>query len=174
MPGVEAVVAIVAGFVAIATGVVKGGGWLLKKGREKKARKQQQALAAQGSEGAEDRYPVRFTCREETEFHPGHGYRDGYVFEVFNHSEKPVTVNGFGLDLEMYLHDEWHEYEQAVTYPPVQFPRRLAPNDALEGSIDTEGLLDELHPRKEEFRSWKPYVAVAGFGKKYVKPEKEG
>ncbi|MDQ3767605.1 MAG: hypothetical protein M3346_09695 [Actinomycetota bacterium] len=163
----ETVVPIIAGIVATVAALLKGGGWLRKKLRERKARKGQRALAANPP------YPVRLTCREETEFHPGSGYHEGLVFEVFNHSDKPVTVKGFGLDITMQGQAEWHEHELARHHPPYNFPARLAPNDALDGYIDTDVLADEIYERGDHdyVVSWSPYVEVAGFGEKTVEAE---
>ena len=137
--------------------------------REHKVRKQQQTLAANLP------YPVRFTVREETDFHPSSVYHEGLVFDVFNHSDKPVTVRGFGVDITYATQDEWHEYEQARHHPPYDFPIRLAPHDGLDGSIETDALADEIAERGLDdcFVSWSPYVEVAVFGKKTVEVEKE-
>jgi hypothetical protein len=121
-------------------------------------------------------FPVRLTCREETEFHPSSGYSEGLVFEVFNTSDQPVTVRGFGLDVTMHDHAEWHEYEQARHFPPYSFPVRLEPHDALDGVIDTEAFGDELYERgvKEQFVEWRPYVDVAGYGIGNVEIDRPG
>lgn len=171
MPRMEALGAIAA-VIGIATAVIKGGGWIRKKRVERKA-----VMAAQAREAlqpTEPPYPVRFTCRDETEFHPGSGYHEGLVFEVFNHSNNPVSVKGFGLDITMRTQDEWHEYEQARHHPPYEFPVRLVPHDALDGYIDTDALAEEIDMRGQSdcVLEWRPYVEVAGYGKKVVEVEK--
>jgi len=89
------VVTVVATFVGILTGVATLVGLLSKKVKGRKARRLELALAA---DGPADSYPVRFRCREEEEFHPQSGFHEGLVFEVFNHSDHPVTVKSFGLE----------------------------------------------------------------------------
>jgi hypothetical protein len=167
---VELLGAVAAG-IAIVTGGIKGGGWLLAKRRERKA------LAAKaGASGwpTDPPYPVRLKCREQTEFHPQSGYHEGLVFEVFNESDKAVTVKGFGLDITLHSQDEWHDYEQARHYPPYEFPLRREPHDGLDGFIDTEALVDEIHTRGDSdyVVEWRPYVDVAGYGKHTVDLEK--
>lgn len=115
---------------------------------------------------AED-FPVRLTCRDETEFDPGSGYREGLRFEVFNESDNAARVKGFGLKLSMAGPGaDWIEYEQARQHPRIEFPVWLEPNDGLEGYIDHESLGDELHQRGifEYLRESTPYVEVIGFG----------
>src|SRR4051794_37968547 len=91
------VLGAIAAAMAIVGGFATGARWLLKKGRERKALKAENARA--GLPPPEQPYPARLTCREETDFHPGSGYHEGLVFEVFNESDQPVTVKGFGLDI---------------------------------------------------------------------------
>ena len=112
-------------------------------------------------------FPLRLTCRDETEFDPGSGYREGLQFEVFNHSDKTVRVRGFGLRLSMAGPGaDWVEYQQARQHPPIDFPVPLDPNDALEGYIDHESLGEDLHQRGlvEYVGESAPYVDVIGFG----------
>jgi len=112
-------------------------------------------------------FPLRFTCRDETEFDPGSGYREGLRFEVFNPSDKAVKVKGFGLKLSMAGSGaDWIEYEQAHQYPRIEFPVWLKSYDGLEGYIDHESLGDELHQRglARFLRESTPYVEVIGFG----------
>lgn len=113
-------------------------------------------------------YPVRLTCREHEEFHPSSGYQDGVILEVFNHSNKPVSVKGFGFKITMQdHHQEWPDYELARHFPPHEFPIRLAPNDGLEGYIQAEALAEDLYERGEaDFvqGNWVPYVEVIGYG----------
>jgi hypothetical protein len=119
------------------------------------------------SAGPTEDFPVRLTCRDETEFDPGSGYREGLQFEVFNHSDKAVRVKGFGLRLSMSGPGaDWVEYEQAHQHPRIDFPAPLEPNDGLEGYIDHESLGDELHQRGlfEYVGESTPYVDVIGFG----------
>ena len=60
-------------------------------------------------------FPVRLTCRGDTDFHPEGGYYEVLVFEVFNNSVPPqtVTVKGFGLEFELHAYDTWYQHEQA-------------------------------------------------------------
>lgn len=158
------VLGAVAATIAIVTGAVKGGSWVRRKLRERKERTSAQS---------EPEYPVRLTCSDADDYHPSAGFQEGYYIEVFNHSEKPVTVKGFGLDITMQGQAEWHEHELARHHPPYNFPARLAPNDALDGYIDTDVLADEIYERGDHdyVVSWSPYVEVAGFGEKTVEAE---
>jgi hypothetical protein len=115
-------------------------------------------------------YPVRLTVRDHEEFHPSSGYQEGSRFEVFNESDEPVTVLGFGLKLTMQRGGEWHDYEQARHHPPYEFPYRLAPNDGLDGYIHHESLMDVLHERGdyEVLVATTPYVDVMGYGEKTI------
>jgi hypothetical protein len=93
-----------------------------------------------------DDFPVRLTCRSETDFHPSSGYHEGLSFEVFNHSDKAVRIKGFGLKLRLSgRNGEWFETEQTRSHPPLDLPSRLLPNDGLEGYLDSESLGDRLH-----------------------------
>jgi hypothetical protein len=57
-----------------------------------------------------DDFPVQLTCRSETDSHPGSGYHEGLCFQVFNLSDEPVRIKGFGLKLLMSSrNDEWSE-----------------------------------------------------------------
>jgi hypothetical protein len=122
------------------------------------------------SSNSSDPYPVRFTVDDYEEFHPSDGYQEGSRFEVFNESDKPVTVLGFGLKLTMRHGGEWHEYEQARHHPPYEFPFRLEPNDGLDGFIHYESLMDELHERGDyqALVATTPYVDVMGFGERKI------
>jgi hypothetical protein len=117
----------------------------------------------------DDYFPVRLTCRSETGFHPSSGYHEGLGFEVFNHSDKPVRIKGFGLKLRMAgRNGEWFETEQARSHPPVKLPAVLRPNDGFEGYLDSESLGDRLHEEglNKELVDSRPYVEVVGFGER--------
>jgi hypothetical protein len=118
------------------------------------------------------RFPVRLTCRSETDFHPSSGYHEGLYFQVFNLSDKPVRIKGFGLKLLMSSRNgEWSETEQARSHPPVELPARLEPNDGLEGYLDSESLGDRLHEEglSKALVDSHPYVEVVGFGQRTAK-----
>jgi hypothetical protein len=97
------------------------------------------------------------------------------VFEVFNLSDKTVTVRGFGLDCTYAASDEWHEYELARQHPARNFPVRLEPHNALDGFIETDFVADEIHERGnyKYFVEWKPHVDVAGYGVRHVEAQPE-
>jgi hypothetical protein len=118
-------------------------------------------------------YPVRLVCREANDFHPKSGYHEGLYLEVFNNSEDPVTIRGFGLDIEMRGPDEWHDDQLTHQHPADTFPVRLEPNDAVDGYIDVEALRDEIHARRESqfVIGWRPYVEVAGYGRAFSEIE---
>jgi hypothetical protein len=161
--------AIGAALVAIATAGVKTIGWVAKKVRDRRAIARGPAAALSGP------YPVRFTCREHTEFHPSSGYREGLAFEVFNVTDQSVTVKGFGLEISM-SHDQgtWHEDEHARRRPPLAFPIRLDAHDGVEGYIDTEEVSETLHDRGEgDFVvGWRLYVDLIGYGRSFAPIEK--
>jgi hypothetical protein len=94
------VLGAIAAAIAIVAGVVKGGGWARRKLRERKERNR----AAE----SEPEYPVRLTCSDADDYHPSVGFHEGLYIEVFNQSEKPVTIKSFGLDLTMHHQAEWH------------------------------------------------------------------
>jgi hypothetical protein len=116
-------------------------------------------------------FPVRLTCTHETAFDPGSGYHEGLQFEVFNHSDKPVRIKGFGLKLRMSgRNGEWFETEQARSYRPAGLPAWLQPNDGLEGYLDYECVGDRLHELglNKQLAGTRPYVEVLGFGERTV------
>jgi hypothetical protein len=157
------VISAVAGGIAILTaawGAVRAARRKLRERRQRKEIKQPS-------------YPVRLICREANDFHPSSGYHEGLYFEIFNESEKPVTVRGFGLDIEMRGPDEWHGYQLSHQHPADTFPMRLEPNDAVDGYIDIEALRDEIHGRGESrfLVGWRPYVDVAGYGQAFSEIE---
>lgn len=152
--------------IAILTGGFKSAHWMIARRRNRKALKQQAAAAP-----APPAYPVRLTCRNETEFHPSAGYREGFNFEVFNHSDRRVQVRHFGLEIKLHHQDDWYDYITPRRPPPqYEFPVWLEPNEALDGFVDTESIADDYYEEgtHEYFVNWKPYVDVAGFGKHYV------
>ena len=121
-------------------------------------------------------YPVQFTCREDNGFHPSSGYHEGLFFEVFNESDKPVTVKGFGLEITLRTQAEWHEYDTSPPFAAVHLSGSgPQPNDGLDGHINTEWLADEIWARGESdyVVNWRPYVELAGYGVKTVDIEKE-
>jgi hypothetical protein len=124
---------------------------------------------------AEAAYPVRFTSRDVTDFHPQSGYHEVRTFEVFNKSDKAVTVKGFGLHIVFEGQEDWDEFFQATVHPAPVFPVRLEPNDALDGYIHMESLGDELHGRGllDRIVSIKPYVEIAGYGEHNVEAESD-
>jgi hypothetical protein len=157
---VEEIVGTVAGTVTVVGSSIKGGGWFL---RRRQARKQAAIEATAGSGAAT--YPVRFTVWSETEFHPGSGYHEGLAFEVYNQSDHPVTIKGFGLEVELLTSgNRWTDREFARAISPLSFPVRLAPHDALTGYVDTEYLGDRLYSEGHEQLASEPFVDVAGFG----------
>lgn len=159
------VLGAVAATIDIVTGGVKGGSWVRRKLRERKERKS----AAQ----SEPEYPVRLTCSDADDYHPSAGFHEGYYIEVFNHSEKPVTVKGFGLDLTMHHQAEWHRYEYPIGYSHSSFPSRVEPNDGLDGYIDTEALADQIYldGEKDDWIETHAYVDLIGFGMKKIDPK---
>jgi hypothetical protein len=168
---VEVLFAIAAA-VGILTGALTLASWIAGKRRDRKRRKAEQALAPRPPD--EPTYPVRLTCREETEFDPDSGFHEGLIFEVFNESDKPVTINGFGLEITMQAQGEWHEYEQARHHPPHVFPVRLEPHDGLQGYIQPEAVVEDIHSRGrgDYVVDWSPYVDVLGYGKKAAEVKK--
>jgi hypothetical protein len=110
-------------------------------------------------------FPVRLTCRGATDFDPRSGYHELLEFEVFNTTERVVTIERFGLDITMATTDEWHEFEQASAYPSRGFPLRLEPNDAIRGAIHIESLLDDIHTKPGTLVGWEPCVDVGGYGR---------
>ncbi len=166
------IVPIIAGAVAILTGLVKAGSWIATKRRARKTLKAERAAAALPPPAP--RYPVRFTCRANEDYHPSSGYREILEFEVYNDSERPVTVKGFGLDVTMHAQSEWHEHEQAYRPGGQPLPIRLEPYEAIEGYIDTEALADEITERgeREYVVRWDPYLELAGHGKLIVEIDK--
>lgn len=111
-------------------------------------------------------FPVQLTWEERSEYHPGAGFHEIMKFEVFNRTDHPVTVKGFGLDLTFEAQAEWHSYEQARDSPPVDFPAVLAPFEGLQGYIDAELLSDQVYSDGEDkyWRDTEAYVEVVGFG----------
>jgi hypothetical protein len=153
---------VVAGAVAIITGVVKGGGWALER------RRQRRALKAAKESGA-DPYPVRFTCKGHTHFDPESGYWEVLLFEVFNNSDppRPVTVKSFRLEFEMHAYDTWHDYEQAqpASVSGFKLPAKLGPYEGLEGWLPADELPEHIAPREKHIVRYYPYVELVGFGK---------
>jgi hypothetical protein len=117
-------------------------------------------------------YPVRVTCREETEFHPHGGYHEGLVFEVYNESDHAVTVEAFGLDFTLVHGDEWHDQELAQLRPPRRFPERLAAHDGFKGTISTSMLSEDPEMPWEYVVDQEAFIDVAGFGRKVLEIEK--
>jgi hypothetical protein len=144
----------------VLTALASVGHWLRKRWSGRNAR------------GLPSAYPVRLTCRADDDLDPQSGPREGLDFEVFNHSDKTVTVRGFGLEMTLHNFHEWQEWALARHHPPHKFPVRLEPHDGLDGHIDTEALIDELHFRADYLLDWKPYVDVVGYDKLHVDIQK--
>lgn len=160
--------------IAIITGLLKGGAWLRKKLTEHKALRARGPQAALPSPASLDEpYPVRFACWGRTDFHPDSGYAEGLEFELFNASDNPVLVKGFGLEISIRANGDWHAYEQARTHPRRDFPVRLNSHEALDGYIDTEALVEELSDAPGRVLDWDPYVELAGYGKQLTDIEPE-
>lgn len=156
---VEEIVGTVAGTVTVLGSSIKGGGWYLRRRRARK-----QAIEAASAPDALQ-YPVRFTAWSETEFNPGSGYHSGLTFEVYNQSDHPVTVKGFGLEVELLTSgNRWTDREFARAAPALNFPVRLATHDALTGYVDTEHLGDRFYSEGHEHLASKAFVDVAGYG----------
>jgi hypothetical protein len=157
----------IAASIAILTAIVRGLYWIYRKFRERR----DQRAAPQPA------YPVRLTCREANDFHPSSGYHEGLHIEVFNKSERTVTIRGFGLDIEMRGPDMWHDFQATHQYPADTFPLRLEPHDGVDGYIDVEALRDEIHARGESsfVIGWRPYVEVVGYGQAVaeIEPDSE-
>lgn len=163
------IVPIIAGSIAILTaalGLVRFG-W--KKWAERKALKAQRRQEIVPGERA---YPVRATCREETEFHPGSGYHDGLWFEIFNQSDHPVTVKAFGLDLTLQQQDEWHQQELARLDQGRQFPVRLDPHDGVEGGVSLTILYEDETVPWDYVAAKDAFVEVVGFGRQVLEVQK--
>jgi hypothetical protein len=144
-------------------------GWLAKRAytayQDRKSRKAEIS--------AEPEYPVKLTCTDASDYHPSAGFHEGYKIEVFNHSDKPVTVNGFGLDLTLQGQAEYHRYEHPIGYSFSSFPIRVPPNDGLDGYIDAEALSDQvfLDGEADNWIKTEAYVDLIGFGMKKIDPD---
>lgn len=146
----------------------------LMRGARKHWQSRKSKPASRGA-GTEE-YPVRLTCKDVTEYAPGSGYREIMEIEVFNRSEKPVRIKGFGLKIAMTgPYNVWIEYVQAAQHPRVDLPVRLAPNDGLEGVIDHKSLGDEFHERGlfDFIGESTGYVDVVGFGEQTAEAASE-
>lgn len=163
------ILSAVAATVAIVTGGTKLASWI-KARRE--ARRELERRAA--SADAQPAFPVRMKCVERDDFHPQNGYHSIMQLEVFNHSDRPVSIKGFGLEVRLRQQASWTEDVRVRKAPPsFEWPVRLEPHDAIEGFIDTEGVAEDYATEgtREFVEETKPFVEVAGFGRLYVEPE---
>jgi hypothetical protein len=117
--------------------------------------------------------PVRLTCEDVDDFHPHHGFHEGYRIEVYNHTDEPVQIKGFGLVLGMTGQAPWEWIETPGGYPLSSFPRWLKPRESWEGYIDTEALGDTLHEDGvfDLVFSKHAFVDVSGYDRELLDPD---
>lgn len=163
-------VVIVTGLIVtlVGAGILAAIRWGYKRWEAEKEKEQASAAVT-----TEPPYPVRLICEDVDDYDPRSGHHEGFRIEIYNESDKPVTVKGFGLDLTMAGPAEWHRYRNVVSRQPISFPMRLEAYDGIEGYIDAEGLADEIWSEGQD-QNWKAthaYVDLIGHGKRTIDPK---
>ncbi len=115
-------------------------------------------------------FPVRLTCKGDTDFHPSAGFREGVHIEVYNESGQAVHIKGFGLEFSMRAQGSWKREEFVSGHPRNSFPKWLRARESFDGYIDAEALSDQLYMEGENRYITKThaFVDVSGYDRHRV------